>query len=321
MGLLTRIATVALNGADFDTFDRKLAHGLELVDRAAASNPDIVCLPETFATFHLSGSPRRWAQPIDGDLVSAVADRAHRHECAVVCPMLLGEDDRVYNASVLIDRTGAIAGVYRKVHLVASEPDYSLLESGLTPGAEYPVFASDVGPVGVQICFDLEFDEGWNALGRSGARIVFWPSAYDGGMPLSWYAYHNSYYVVGSVLTAHARVVDPLGREIAATNSWNQVAVSEISTDFVVCHIDYHRDLWYEIVEKYGDRVRCDVLGEESRLLVQSLDDDLPASEIVREFGLDPVRDYIDRHGPALQEMRERGSVTPRQTPFAARPK
>lgn len=321
MGPVVRIATVALNGRDFDTLDRKLDYGLELIDLAAALNPDIVCLPETFATFHLDGPPGRWAQPLDGPIVTAVAERARRHGFAVVCPLLLGEDDRVYNAAVLIDRTGSVAGVYRKVHLVASEPDYSLLESGLTPGAEYRALDGGFGPVGIQICFDLEFAEGWNELGRAGVPVVFWPSAYDGGLPLTWYAYHNSYYVVASVRTRHSRIVDPLGREIAAANRWDQVAVSEVSTDFVVCHTDYHRDLWYEITGRYGGRVRCEVLGEENRLLVESRDAALPVSEVAREFGLDPVRDYIDRHEPALDEMRERGSVSPRETPFAARAK
>ncbi|HMK97742.1 MAG TPA: nitrilase-related carbon-nitrogen hydrolase, partial [Acidimicrobiales bacterium] len=41
----------------------------------------------------------------------------------------------------------------------------------------FPVFQTSVGPIGVYICYDRHFPEGWRALGLGGARIVFNPSA------------------------------------------------------------------------------------------------------------------------------------------------
>ena len=46
----------------------------------------------------------------------------------------------------------------------------------------YPVFDTAVGKVGVYICYDRHFPEGWRALGLAGAQIVFNPSATSRGL-------------------------------------------------------------------------------------------------------------------------------------------
>ena len=46
----------------------------------------------------------------------------------------------------------------------------------------YPVFDTAVGRVGVYICYDRHFPEGWRALGLDGAQIVFNPSATSRGL-------------------------------------------------------------------------------------------------------------------------------------------
>ena len=79
------------------------------------------------------------------------------------------------NAAVLVDRQGAIAGIYRKVHPVAML-GHDDLENGITPGCDFPVFDCDFGKLGIQICWDIVFDDGWQALADKGAEIVVWPT-------------------------------------------------------------------------------------------------------------------------------------------------
>ena len=53
----------------------------------------------------------------------------------------------------------------------------------LRPGTGgYPVFETAVGKVGVYICYDRHFPEGWRMLGLHGAEIVFNPSATHRGL-------------------------------------------------------------------------------------------------------------------------------------------
>lgn len=46
------------------------------------------------------------------------------------------------------------------------------MEGGATPGDARPVFNCDFGKLGIQICYDMEFDDGWAELARRGAELV-----------------------------------------------------------------------------------------------------------------------------------------------------
>ena len=66
----------------------------------------------------------------------------------------------------------------------------------------YPVFDTAVGRVGVYICYDRHFPEGWRALGLNGAQIVFNPSATSAGLSMHLWqleqpaaAVANEYYI------------------------------------------------------------------------------------------------------------------------------
>ena len=50
------------------------------------------------------------------------------------------------------------------------------MEHGSTPGKEEPVFQCDFGKLGIQICYDMDFDYGWRELARQGAELVAWPT-------------------------------------------------------------------------------------------------------------------------------------------------
>jgi predicted amidohydrolase len=82
---------------------------------------------------------------------------------------------------VVLTTTGAVAAVYRKVHLFDA-PLVGLRESRLTsPGAE-PCVVCDgtpAGRLGLSVCYDLRFPELYAALRRrGGAHTLLVPSAF-----------------------------------------------------------------------------------------------------------------------------------------------
>jgi beta-ureidopropionase len=86
-----------------------------------------------------------------------------------------------YNTAAVIDADGALLGKYRKHHLPNLPGFWEKFY--FRPGnLGYPVFRTAVGQVGVYICYDRHFPEGWRELGLGGAEIVFNPSATKPGM-------------------------------------------------------------------------------------------------------------------------------------------
>ena len=114
------------------------------------------------------------------------------------------------NAAVLFDRKGEVAGIYRKLHPVAYVGSDEL-EAGITPGRHVPVFKCDFGNLGVQICWDIQFDDGWEALGRSGAEIVAWPTASPATVLPAARALRHRYYVVSSTCATTRRFMSQPG--------------------------------------------------------------------------------------------------------------
>ena len=86
-----------------------------------------------------------------------------------------------YNTAVVVDADGSILGKYRKHHLPNLDKFWEKFY--FRPGnLGYPVFQTAVGPIGVYICYDRHFPEGWRELGLNGAQIVFNPNATKPGL-------------------------------------------------------------------------------------------------------------------------------------------
>lgn len=315
----TRIATIGQCGRFGRSIDESVAMMLQALEPVWPQEPDIVCLPENFATAGLAVPTEDKAQPVPGPVTDAFAEQAARYGCYVICALTTRQPAGIFNSAVVLDRNGAVAGRYDKVQPVTSTWDYTSLERGITPGAEADVIALDCGRIGIQICFDIEFPETWRALEERGAEVVFWPSAYDGGFPLAAYAYLHGYYVVSSVRSTHARIIDPLGRELAATSQRLPWVVHTVDLDYIVLHHDYHHRVPAELSRAYGRDVTVHQLAEEGRILIESNRDDLPLAEIVERFGLVARREYIERHRIAYRERLSGRPATPQTPAFAGR--
>jgi predicted amidohydrolase len=304
------IGTCALAGRGIRDPQRRLDDGLQMVDEMARRagqegwDLDLVVLPESFA--HVDGDdPTRAAQTLDGPIVAAVAQKARAYRTYATAPLWLRDGSIIFNSTVLLDRQGQPAGVYHKVYPVVM-PDGSL-ESGITPGHEFPVFDLEFGRVGIQICFDACYDAGWEALGAQEAELVLLPSG--GGSTvsaISAFAYRHGYYVVSSSYRAPAVVIDPLGHEIARAAQDRDVAVVRIDLDYRILP---SRFLWTrgkEIKERYGEAVDFGWHDAEGHCLLTSRDPALPIGELVRREGLETLREFLARNEVAQNAARGR---------------
>ena len=82
---------------------------------------------------------------------------------------------------MVVDADGTILGKYRKHHIPHLDKFWEKFY--FRPGnLGYPVFETAVGKIGVYICYDRHFPEGWRELGLNGAQIVFNPNATKPGL-------------------------------------------------------------------------------------------------------------------------------------------
>jgi N-carbamoylputrescine amidase len=120
----------------------------------------------------------------DGETTQRMIQLAKDTEMVLVVPIYEKEDDGfLYNSAAVIDADGTYLGKYRKTHIPHVNGFWEKFY--FRPGnMGYPVFDTAVGRIGVYICYDRHFPEGWRALGLAGAKIVFNPSATSRGLSM-----------------------------------------------------------------------------------------------------------------------------------------
>ncbi|MEV8093239.1 nitrilase-related carbon-nitrogen hydrolase [Kitasatospora sp. NPDC085879] len=149
---------------------------------AAAQGAQIIGFQEVFNApyFCQVQEPEHygWAEPVpDGPTVQRMQALAKELHMVIVVPVYEVEQAGFYyNTAAVIDADGSYLGKYRKHHIPQVKGFWE--KYYFKPGnLGWPVFETAVGKVGVYICYDRHFPEGWRALGLAGAEIVYNPSA------------------------------------------------------------------------------------------------------------------------------------------------
>ena len=187
--------TITVGCANFDAVPRDKAATLDkfaaVVAEAGARDCDLVIFPELAlntwgkcvecADAH---QPCEWhrgqAEVADGPSCQAVIDMAAAHGVHVIYGF---EETNVpgsaviYNSANVVSPDGLV-GTYRKLHL-----GIPLETNRFTPGNELPVFDTDLGPIGISICYDFyQGPELSRILAMKGARLLVNPTG-RGDMP------------------------------------------------------------------------------------------------------------------------------------------
>ncbi len=205
-----------------------------------------------------------------------------------------------YNSTVVINKKGEIAGKYRKVYTVDTEST----KNKVVPGTETFVLDTEFGKIGIATCFDIGFRPLWQKLEEKGAKAVIWTAAYDGGNLLDAYAVIHMYWVISCVRTNHARVIDPVGREVAASARWDDICIADIDLDMEIFHIDNQFNKIPEIRNFYGDKVEIKTLSEENVFTISSKE--IPMAEIKEKFNLITYKEYHENSLIVQKEWREK---------------
>ena len=289
---LVRVVTLSQDGLNEKPGRPMLQATLSRMDQAASFEPDVVCLPETFT--------RAEAETVPGPTTERIAAWARKHQSYVICPMKVESDGAVFNSAVLIDRGGAIVGRYDKIHPTEGELRQSIQPGPLDP----PVFQTDFGTIGIQICFDVNWPNQWQRLRERGARIIFFSSAYPAARQIRSLAWINQCFVVSSTMDRPASIFDITGETLATTGKFRQWAGAVLPIGKRLFEIDYHVKKLRQIEQKYGRKVRVEWFHNDDLATLCSLDPELTVDDLIAEFQLTPHPDYIRRAQQAQDERR-----------------
>ncbi|MFQ6125416.1 MAG: carbon-nitrogen hydrolase family protein [Candidatus Heimdallarchaeota archaeon] len=152
-----------------------LSTAVRLMEQAAGQDAEIICLPELFV-----GAAT--VEPIPGPTTAILQDFARDHVVYVIGNLYEVKEGKKYSSVPLIDPSGAIQTIYRKIQLFPWEPRFSKCLEGNALG----VANTKYGTLGLTICHDLMLPEIPRLLAIHGAEIIFAPGRMPGPFLTPW---------------------------------------------------------------------------------------------------------------------------------------
>ncbi len=227
---------------------QKCVHWIERAARETRAQ--LIVLPETITTGFVPLVPAAelWdmVDALPGGLSAPIAEVAKKLGVYVVFGTYERGEERgaVYNSAALIDPSGEVLGVYRKTHLFPTERKSA--GGWSTPGTKPVVVETELGSIGLMICYDGDFPELARCEAIMGAEIICRPSALLRSFEI-WEltnmarAYDNHVYLVACNMVGpdaahnyffgHSMIVSPIAQVQALARGTEEVIAVELDPD------------------------------------------------------------------------------------------
>jgi predicted amidohydrolase len=221
-------------------------HAEELVCSAAKDRPDVICFPETWNVGSFPKENLSALCDIDGQNVrNQFGALAREFNINIIAGSIANvKNDKIYNTTLIFDRTGEYIAEYDKTHL------FSPLEEDVYFEAGNQVVTFDLDGVlcGIIICYDLRFPELIRTLALKGIQVLFIPSQWPFIRINHWNvlcearAIENQMFVVACNSVGKAgniqfggssSIVDPWGEVIARGGGNEEIVTAELDLNII----------------------------------------------------------------------------------------
>jgi beta-ureidopropionase len=293
-------AAISLKGLwPEQTIAKRMKDIVKRMESVYAFEPDIICLPETMNISWVKESKTLEEIAEDettpGPVTSMMAEIAKKQNCYITCPIVTKKDGHYYNSSILINRQGKIDGVFHKIHPTISEVEPKNYYSGgsVTPGTvKPPVFKTDFGTIGLQICMDASWYDGWRSLKADGAEMVMFSSQAGYGNILNNHAWMNHYNIVSST-GEDARIIDIAGDTVAYEGEFARWVCAPLNLERAFLHVWPQVTKFDALQKKYGRKIGIKIYHLENWATIESLDPEIKVKDVLKEFNLPTFEEQI----------------------------
>jgi len=165
--------------------EKNLAKILARLEEAAGAGARLVVFPEcSLSGYCFTSREEAWpvVETVPGPSSEKIAAAAARLNRSVIFGLLERQDDRIYNAAVVVTPQG-ILETYRKIHLLCLG-----IDRFDAPGDKpFPIFdipgddQHGAAKVGINICFDCSFPESGRVVKLKGAQVLAIPTNWPMG--------------------------------------------------------------------------------------------------------------------------------------------
>lgn len=161
--------------------EENLAYSIHRIREAAGMGAQLILLPELHLGpyFCQTEDTERFdlAEPIPGPSTRLLGQLASELGIVIVASLFERRAPGLYhNTAVVLERTGALSGKYRKMH-IPDDPGY-YEKFYFTPGdLGFSPIDTSVGRLGILVCWDQWYPEAARLMALAGAELLLYPTA------------------------------------------------------------------------------------------------------------------------------------------------
>jgi len=243
-----KIALAQMSNAG--SIDDNLAKSREIITEAAENGADIVLFPEVqFTEFFPQYEGRDvsdYRMTMDSYIVEEIRAECRKNNIMAVPNIYLYENGKTYDASLIIDRNGDVTGIQKMVHVAQAEYFYE--QDYYEPSDEgFKVFDTEIGKIGIVVCFDRHYPESIRTQALMGAGIILIPTVNTKSEPLEMFewevrvqAFQNSVPIAMCNRTGRedrmdfageSLVTDAFGNIIEKADDGEKIIYAEVKTN------------------------------------------------------------------------------------------
>lgn len=238
-----RVAAVQFE-PELGMLEENTSRFLELCEEAAERGCRLIVSPEMVTTGYCFRNPEEFAplaEPIPGPTTDRVARIAREHGCHIVVG--LGEVDlesgALYNSAALVGPRGLI-GKVRKVHPFVADTKY--VKDG---DLGFPVWETELGRIGLQICMDASYPESSRVAALQGADVICFPTNWveERAPAADWFtrAFENGVYFIAADRYGAERGVQFSGGSCVIGPDGDLMALQDTGDGIVEAEVDLER--------------------------------------------------------------------------------
>jgi N-carbamoylputrescine amidase len=164
-----------------DDLEQNLNASIRGIESLAQQGAKVVVLPELHRSLYFCQTEDTrcfdLAETIPGPSTQQLSETARANQLVIVASLFERRAAGVYhNTAVVIDTDGAIAGIYRKMH-IPDDPGY-YEKFYFTPGdLGFAPIKTSLGKIGVLVCWDQWYPEAARLSALAGADVIVIPTA------------------------------------------------------------------------------------------------------------------------------------------------
>ncbi|KAL2489601.1 Omega-amidase [Forsythia ovata] len=234
--------------------ERNILHARTAIEEAAEKGAKLVVLPEIWNSPYSNDSFPVYAEEIDAGFDASPSTAMLSEVASLLSITIVGgsiperSGDKLYNTCCVFGPDGKLKAKHRKIHLfdIDIPGKITFVESKtLTAGETPTIVDTEVGRIGIGICYDIRFQELAMLYAARGAHLLCYPGAFNMTTgPLHWEllqrarAVDNQLYVAtcspardvgaGYVAWGHSTLVGPFGEVLATTEHDEAIIISDI---------------------------------------------------------------------------------------------